>query len=139
MGIELIKQGAVISFTPRSTLQGASVENVRVTGVLTYYMARRLFPNLDDLHNQVYAEIANMNVTIGDDPSGYDYFSVETTDNNRKEMIFGIPWINPTSVVAVGSTNATVTLSQVTPPLQQAVVDAISALGVKVERFQFTN
>jgi hypothetical protein len=139
MSYSSIKPGAVISFTPRSTLQGTSVENVRVLATLSYHLAKRNFPNLDDMHNQAYAEIHNMNVLIGDDPSSYDYFMIETMDNARKEMIFGFPWVDPNSIVEVGSTNATLTISNVTPTLQQAVVDAISQLGVKVESFRFTS
>lgn len=139
MSYSLIQPGAVISFIPRSILQGTSVENVTVTAILSYYTARQLFPNLDDLHNQVYSEINGSGVLIGDDPTSYNYFVVETNDANRKQMVFGLPWVNPETIVTVGSTNATVTLSNVTPALQQAVVDVISKLGVKVERFQFIN
>lgn len=139
MSYALIQPGAVISFTPRSILQGTSIDNVTVIATMQYYAARNFAPNIDDLHNQVYSEIHNSGAPISDDPSSYNYFAVVTNDAARKQLVFGYPWVDPNSIQIVGSTTAIVTLSNVTPPQQQAVVDVISKLGIKVDRFKFTN
>lgn len=130
MGLELLREGNVVSFDVHPTILGTQFKKVKIMSRLDADTTR--FFNFDpiSMHANVYPTLPAG--TVPDD--AYKYYYLKLQLPNGTITIVGIPWIKADTIRLETSSKITIEVEDVTPDDLPIIVEALAANGYQAAK-----
>lgn len=125
-----LKNSDIVSFQlVQSGIVGDERVEVKVTGVVSYAIARMIDTSIAIKHANLYPYFKDKVENV-DDPSVYQYLTLEAS--NGSVEVVGLPWINDSTLTIIDGRTATLQISNWREEFRGPIRTFMASLGANV-------